>query len=98
MNPDTNRFEPLKEQQGEHNKTQEEQRRLQRMELAQIKRLFATQPPMSLLRPDDSPVPQNWSVFTVGERVVLKDYTFRVAYIDGVSITLEPIGPCQNGS
>lgn len=29
-----------------------------------------------LLRPDGTPVPKHWSVFTAGEHVVVKDYTF----------------------
>lgn len=34
-----------------------------------------------LLRPSGEPVPQHWSVLQEGEHVVVKDYTFRVAYI-----------------
>lgn len=47
----------------------------------------------SLVRPDGSPVPKHWSVFTVGENVVIKDYTFRVAYVGETAILFEPVGP-----
>jgi hypothetical protein len=46
-----------------------------------------------LLRPDGSAVPAHWAVFTVGEHVVIKDYTFKVAYIGETAILFEPVGP-----
>lgn len=47
---------------------------------------------LSLLRPNGSPVPKHWSVFRVGEDVVIKDYTFKVAYIGESAILFEPVG------
>lgn len=50
-----------------------------------------------LLRPDGSPVPQNAIVFTEGELVALKGYTYKVAYINEASIVLEPVGVAKVG-
>ncbi len=47
----------------------------------------------NLTRPDGSPVPKDWSIFTVGEEVTIKDYTFKVAYIGESVILFEPVGP-----
>ena len=46
-----------------------------------------------LLRPDGSEVPKHWAVFSIGELVVIKDYTFKVAYINDGAILFEPVGP-----
>ena len=46
-----------------------------------------------LLRPNGEPVPKHWSVFTVGETVVIKDYTFKVAHLGEGHILLEPMAP-----
>ena len=48
---------------------------------------------ISLLRPNGEPVPKHWSTFKVDETVVVKSYTFRVAYINEGAIMLEPVGP-----
>jgi hypothetical protein len=45
---------------------------------------------MTLLRPDGSPVPKHWSVFKEGELIEVKGSTFKVAYINESSVTLEP--------
>lgn len=45
-----------------------------------------------LVRPDGSPVPAHATLFTNDELVVIKDYTYRVAYINESSITFEPVG------
>lgn len=50
-----------------------------------------------LLRPDGTPVPEHWSVFTVGEHVVVKGYTFKAAYLNETTIVLEPVGPVLVG-
>lgn len=44
-----------------------------------------------LVRPDGSPVPKHWATFRVDELVVIKDYTFRVAYIGESNILFEPV-------
>ena len=46
-----------------------------------------------LFRPDGSKVPAHWTTFTLDERVVIKNYTFRVAYIGETAILFEPVGP-----
>lgn len=46
----------------------------------------------TLLRPNGDPVPQHWTQFHVGECVVIKNYTFRVAYIGETAILFEPAG------
>jgi hypothetical protein len=45
-----------------------------------------------LIRPNGEPVPDHWCVLTVGEEVVVKNNTFKVAYIGESSILLEPTG------
>lgn len=45
-----------------------------------------------LLRPNGEPVPQHWTQFQIGECVVIKNYTFRVAYIGETAILFEPVG------
>ncbi|MDD5542920.1 MAG: hypothetical protein PHX83_07065 [Acidobacteriia bacterium] len=44
-----------------------------------------------LVRPNGEPVPKHWTQFTVGENVVIKDYTFKVAYVGETSILFEPV-------
>lgn len=47
--------------------------------------------PGTLIRPDGTPVPKHWTIFTVGEHVVVKDWTFRVAHINEATLILEPV-------
>ena len=81
MNPETNKLEPLTENEEEL--------------LRKIKELGrkATDYHLGLLRPDGTPVPIHWSVFKIGELVTIKDYTFRVAYIGESNILFEPVRP-----
>lgn len=79
MNPNTNRFEEL---QGTDPTTHD-------LEQA-VKKILT---PQTLARPDGSPVPDHWAVFAVGENVVIKNYTFRVAYVGESTILFEPVGP-----
>ncbi len=50
-----------------------------------------------LVRPDGTEVPKHWTQFQVGEAVVIKDYTFKVAYVGETSILFEPLGPAVVG-
>lgn len=43
-----------------------------------------------LVRPDGSPVPPHWTVFTVGDSVTIRDTTFRVAHVNESCVVLEP--------
>lgn len=45
----------------------------------------------ALLRPDGRPVPKHWATFQLGEEVVIKGYTFRVAYIGEAALLFEPV-------
>lgn len=45
-----------------------------------------------LVRPNGEPVPEHWSVFQVGEEVLLKNYKFKVGYINQKTLVLEPVG------
>lgn len=84
MNPDTNRFEAL---------TPEDADAVFDRKREELKdHLSAIASPERLLRPDGTPVPDHWSTFKVGEHVVIKGYTFRVAYIGETSILFEPVG------
>lgn len=80
MNPETNRFEQLVNPEDAIKSPGEIGRMIKRAE-------------STLLRPDGTPVPPHWPVFTVGELVVIKDYTFRVAYIGETAILFEPVRP-----
>ena len=44
-----------------------------------------------LVLPDGSPVPDNWLLFTEGERLVIKDHTFEVKWIGKDAILLQPV-------
>lgn len=80
VNPETNKFEPLTEDTAFADRIGSE--------------LFDPAAPLTrLLRLDGTPAPSHWSVFTVGELVTIKDYTFRVAYIGETAILLEPVKP-----
>lgn len=50
-------------------------------------------PDGSLLRPDGTPVPKHWAIFTLGEHVVIKDYTFKVCYLGETAVLFEPVAP-----
>jgi len=75
MNPETCNFEHLTP----------EDRQLER----QLEKTYEEQ--TKLLRPNGEPVPSHWAVFVVGETVVVKDQTFKVAYINEGAMLLEPI-------
>lgn len=80
MNPDTNKFEPLERVCGtscDHG-------------IGELSTTFSQF--NQLLRPNGEPVPKHWTQFQVGELVIIKDYTFKVAYIGETSILLEPVG------
>jgi hypothetical protein len=81
MNPETNKFEGLKYLITEKYKTDDAFEKA----LAQVEN--------KLIRPNGESVPKHWSVFAIDEEIVIKDYTFKVVYINESSITFEPVGP-----
>jgi hypothetical protein len=74
MNPQTNRFETL---------TPGPDRDLLRVAAG-----GPLQASVGLLRPNGEPVPPHWTQFQVGECVVIKNYTFKVAYIGETAILI----------
>lgn len=50
-----------------------------------------------LVRADGSPVPDHWSIFTEGEKIVIKNYTFKVVHIGETYLVLEPVGVVEIG-
>ena len=86
MNPDTNRFEML---------TEETKEFLEKIPKADP--LNGMSSFRFLVRPNGEPVPKHWSTFKVGEEVVIKNYTFKVAYIGETSILFEPVGIVEIG-
>ena len=50
-----------------------------------------------LVRPDGTPVPKHWTVFSVDEEVVIKNYTFKVGHIGESHILFEPVGVPEIG-
>lgn len=81
LNPETNKFEPLKLGNSELEKA-----------IAKLEGRVEDYH-VGLLRPDGTPVPIHWTIFKIGELVVIKDYTFRVAYIGESNILFEPVRP-----
>jgi hypothetical protein len=86
MNPDTNKFELsiLPESEVVRIKKQ-----IQEHLLAACMSGASAKP----LHPDDTLVPTSWVQFQIGEIVDIKNYTFRVAYINDSTILFEPVGP-----
>jgi hypothetical protein len=81
MNPETNKFEKLSEVPKELREAMFKQTNdLQ----DKIKKLY---------RPNGEPVPKHWSIFNVGEEVIVKDYTFKIAYMNETTLILEPVAP-----
>ena len=82
MNPDTNKFEQF------HAALQTEVDALTLRAKGEIERAGIT-----LVRPNGTPVPPHWTTFQLGEVVVVKNYTFKVAYIGETAVLFEPVGP-----
>lgn len=93
MNPETNKFELLRPD-TDQNEDPGDLRHVTtgdpyQANVGLLKRMVQQQ---SLLRPNGEPVPQHWTQFQVGECVVIKNYTFKVAYIGETAILFEPVG------
>ena len=82
MNPNTNKFEELQPA------TKEQMRQLRDLE----DRFKLMQAESQLVRPDGTPVPKHWTVLTVGQHVVVENYTFEVAHIGESHLLLTPVG------
>jgi hypothetical protein len=83
MNPETNKFEPIF--------IQEDDKSMKALEKA----FKATQPETPVfraLRADGTPVPEHWTILSKDEKIVIKNYTFKVAYIGESYLVLEPVG------
>lgn len=89
MNPDTNKFEKLFTPKDIITKFKDEQL------LKHIKTLEEHLSPLILVRADGTPVPQHWSIFTIGELVIIKNYTFKVVHIGESYILFEPVKSIQ---
>ena len=83
MNPETNKFERLTDQ-------NEDPGPADTGTLGLLRKLAQQQ--SMLLRPNGEPVPQHWTQFQVNEVVEIKGYSFRVAYIGETAILFEPVG------
>ena len=89
MNPNTNIMEMLKRVEGAEDSGQLGKASNFRKASSSIADEFYP----NLLRPNGKLVPKTWTIFSMGEEVVIKDYTFKVAYIGETSILFEPVGP-----
>ena len=94
MNPETNKFELLRSITDQDKDPGDDLRHttigdLHQPSVGMLKRMVMQQ---SLLRPNGEPVPQHWTQFQVGECVVIKNYTFKVAYIGETALLFEPVG------
>jgi hypothetical protein len=83
INPDTNKIERLKAGQMIADK----------MSSIDAEKLTELVSSGLLVRPDGSPVPKHWAIFRQGEEVVIKNYTFKVAYIGETAILFAPVSP-----
>lgn len=81
MNPDTNKFEELQPA------TKEQAR-----QLLDLENRFKLMQQSALVRPDGTPVPAHWTVLSVGQYVVVENYTFEVAHIGESHLLLTPVG------
>lgn len=97
MDPDNNRFVPLREETPEEAQKQKRSNDFTRDLHAHFASTAKAKAEARLLRPDGSPVPEHWGIYTVGELVVLKAHTFRVAHIGEAHLLLEPVGPALVG-
>ena len=95
MNPETNKLEPLHEKAVRDLVKEAKQAQGSKM-LESFKAQLEGKESV-LVRPDGSPVPKQWAVFRIGEKVVLKNYTFMIAGIGEHSLLLEPVGPVMVG-
>jgi len=97
MDPDANKFVKLTETPS--NNSEDAKREIQQdLKALQEQMHKAVGTPdldalSKLVLPDGKPVPSHWAIFTEGEQVVVKGYTFRVAYIGETTLLLEPVGP-----
>ena len=89
MNPETNKFEALSEEQSVR-----QQDTYMQKQLEQLKQVIASD---SLLRPDGTPVPEHWTVLKVDEVIRIKTHNFKVVYINEGTLVLEPAGPVLIG-
>jgi len=93
MNPDTNRFEMLKQNKKIAEKIKELYKNNESFKASATYKYLTEPDTCKLVRSDGSPVPKHWTVFSTGEEVVIKGYTFKVAYIGETAILFEPVGP-----
>lgn len=97
MDPDSNKFVRLSQTSTDPAGDAQEEiaQELLRMQAQMLKQGGTPDPAAlsTLVLPDGKPIPSHWAVFTVGEQVVVKGYTFRVAYIGESTLLLEPVGP-----
>jgi len=91
MNVEKNEFEQLAAAADFERHESEPMNRHERRKLAALERRS------KLVRPNGEPVPDHWPIFTVGELVTVKNYTFKVAYIGESTLLLEPTGPLLVG-
>lgn len=87
INPETNRFEKL----FEVSKDTEKANELVKKAIADGRIKDMSSP--KLLRPDGSPVPDHWPIFSEGEEISIKGYTFKVKAIGEDYLLFEPVGP-----
>jgi len=96
MDPDSNKFVPLSQTSSNPSgdAKREIQQELLKMQEQMLKQGGTPDPEAltTLVLPDGKPVPSHWAIFTVGEDVVIKGYTFRVAYVGETSLLFEPVG------
>jgi hypothetical protein len=84
MNPDTNRFEALRTTSENTKEVCSLEQEIQKFQ----QKILSLQ---GLVRPNGEPVPAHWSVFTIGELVTIKNYTFKIIYMNEGTIVLEPV-------
>lgn len=91
LNPDTGRFENLTEPEFGQSDRMEVLANEIEGRFDEVERIAAS--PNGLVRPDGSPVPNDWPIFSMEELIVIKGASFRVAYIGDTAILFEPCKP-----
>lgn len=87
MNPETNMFEQLSPA------SKEALDRIQRQLKEATQKFYSNGSPVgSLVRPDGSPVPENWLVLEVGQRFDIEAVSFEVVHIGERYFVAEPRG------
>ena len=58
------------------------------LKLAEMENVYS-----GIVQANGKPVPSHWTILKVDEKIVVSNYTFRVAYMNESCVVLEPVSP-----